>query len=70
MMFQNKNEPLAVVIFRKSDFMRQMTGYVGSINYEYVLNASVLLSIVPLLILYAVAQKYFIESVAKVGVKG
>lgn len=70
MMFQNKNEPLAVVIFRKSDFMRQMTGYVGNINYEFVLNASVLLSIVPLLVLYAFAQKYFIESVAKVGVKG
>lgn len=70
MMFQNKNEPLAVVIFRKSDFMRQMTGYTGTINYEYVLNASVLLSILPLLILYSIAQKYFIESVAKVGVKG
>lgn len=70
MMFQNKNEPLAVVIFRKSDFMRQMTGYTGTINYEYVLNASVLLSMLPLLVLYSVAQKYFIESAAKISVKG
>ncbi|MCX7715447.1 MAG: carbohydrate ABC transporter permease [Clostridia bacterium] len=70
MMFQTKNEPLSVVIFRQSDFMRMMTGYSGEVNYQFILNAAVLLSTIPLLILYAVAQKYFIESVAKVGVKG
>lgn len=70
MMFQMKNQPLSVVIFQKSDFMRQMTGYTGEVNYQYILNASVLLSTLPLLVLYSFAQKYFIESVAKVGVKG
>lgn len=70
MMFQMKNQPLSVVIFQKSDFMRQMTGYSGEVNYQYILNASVLLSTLPLLVLYSFAQKYFIESVAKVGVKG
>lgn len=69
MMFQNKHRPLSVAIFQQSDFMRMMTGY-GDYNLQFILNASVLLNTLPLLILYAVAQKYFIESVAKVGVKG
>lgn len=70
MMFQNKHLPLSVMLYTYSDFLRQMTGYSGEVNKTYILNASVLLNILPLLILYAFAQKYFIESVAKIGVKG
>lgn len=69
MMFQNKHRPLSVALFQQSDFMRMMTGY-GEYNLQFILNASVLLNTIPLLILYAVAQKYFIESVAKISVKG
>lgn len=70
MMLQNKHRPLSVALFQYSDFLRQMTGYSGEVNQTYILNASVLLNILPLLILYAFAQRYFIESVAKISVKG
>ncbi len=70
MMLQNKHRPLSVALFQYSDFLRQMTGYSGEVNQTYILNASVLLNTLPLLILYAVAQRYFIESVAKISVKG
>lgn len=70
MMLQNKHRPLSVALFQYSDFLRQMTGYSGEVNQTYILNASVLLNTLPLLVLYAVAQRYFIESVAKISVKG
>lgn len=71
MMFQIKNEPLSVLIFREHDFARGLSGYnVDNYDMKYMLNASVLLTIAPVLILYIFAQRYFIESVDKVGVKG
>lgn len=70
MMFQNRHLPLSVMLYTYSDFLRQMVGYSGEVNQTYILNASVLLNTLPLLVLYAFAQRYFIESVAKIGVKG
>ena len=70
MMFQIKNEPLSVVMFRQADFSRGK-GPVGiDWNMKYMLNAAVLLNILPILVLYVVAQRYFIESIANVGIKG
>jgi multiple sugar transport system permease protein len=71
MMFQAKNEPLAVVVFRLQDFLRNLGSQnLTFFNDKYMLNASAILLVLPLVIIFIFAQKHFIESVDKVGVKG
>jgi len=71
MMFQIKNEPFSVLIFRQQDFLRNLSAYnFENFNIQYMLNASVLISLLPLIIIYIIAQRYFIESVDKSGIKG
>lgn len=71
MMFQVKNEPLAVVVFRLQDFLRNLGAQnLTFFNDRFMLNASAILLVLPLVIIFIVAQKYFIESVDKVGIKG
>ena len=40
------------------------------VNGTYILNAAALLVVLPMIIVFAFTQRYFIESVDKVGVKG
>lgn len=70
MFLQTDNVPLMVNLFRAADFQRDMVGYQGHIDMQYVYSACALLVVLPPLILYAFAQKYFLESVTTAGIKG
>lgn len=71
MMFQVKNEPLSVVAFRLMDFLRNQSSMdLLYMNQTFMLNASAFMIIIPLVVVFIVAQRYFIESMDKVGIKG
>lgn len=72
MMFQKvESRPMSVMLFSQNRFTQEMASQGGSyIDMGYILNAAVMLAIAPLLVIFAFAQKYFIESVDRVGIKG
>ncbi|MDP4132601.1 MAG: carbohydrate ABC transporter permease [Bacillota bacterium] len=72
MMFVSKNKarPLSLVLLSKTATFGVAVFSDTSVNKTFVLNAAAMLTILPLIVIFAFTQKYFIESVDKVGVKG
>ena len=70
MMFTSAGKrPLSLVLMTEySTIGVKMFG--ESVSSTYILNAAAMLVILPMVIVFAFAQKYFIESVDKVGIKG
>ncbi len=66
----NKPRPLTLTLMAEWDKVgNQLRGEVD-LNTNYVLNAACMLVMFPLLLVFTVAQKFFIESMDKVGIKG
>lgn len=65
----SQNRPLSLVLMTEYSALG-VASFGADVNYVYILNAAALLTILPLIVVFAIAQKYFIESVDKVGVKG
>ena len=63
--------PLAVALMTNTAGMgTQLLGGDGDVNQAYITNAACALVILPLLLVFVVAQRFFIESMDKVGIKG
>ncbi len=65
-----ESKPLAVMLFNASDLSGMAFSATESINYAYVKNAAGMLTIAPLVIVFLIAQNFFIESIDRVGIKG
>jgi ABC-type glycerol-3-phosphate transport system permease component len=52
------------------DYFRRSTFSTGSVNTTNLVMAAALMSVIPMLILYFVAQKQLIGGIASVGLKG
>lgn len=70
MMFTSAGKrPLSLVLMMEyGSIGAKMFG--ENVSTKYILNAAAMLVILPMVIVFAIAQKYFIESVDKVGIKG
>lgn len=66
----NKPRPLSLTLMSKWSELGNTFYGSSDINTTYILNACALLVILPMIIVFAFTQRYFIESVDKVGVKG
>lgn len=66
----NKARPLSLTLMTKYSELSVTFFDSADMNTSYILNAAALLVVLPMVIVFAFAQKYFIESVDKVGVKG
>lgn len=73
MMFMSSRgtKPLTVMLIAgRAKFYSNFTDVRTQFNQGYIMNASALLVIIPLIVVFAFAQRYFIESMDKVGIKG
>ncbi len=73
MMYSGKtrNIPLTIALMENTSTMSvQLYGGDGDVNSSYINNAACALVILPLLFVFMVAQRFFIESMDKVGIKG
>ncbi len=66
----NKPRPLTLTLMAEWSNVGMELMDKTDVNTTYVLNAACLLVILPLLLVFTVAQKFFIESMDKVGIKG
>ncbi len=66
----NKPRPLSLTLLAKYSEIGNTFFSSADANKNYILNAAALVVVLPLVIVFAVAQRFFIESVDKVGVKG
>lgn len=66
----NKPRPLTLTLMTEYSTIGITLFGDGDVNSTYILNAACGLVILPLLLVFAVAQRFFIESMDKVGIKG
>ena len=66
----NKARPLSLILMAKYGEIGITFMSSDDVNSTYILNAAALLVVLPMIIVFAFTQRYFIESVDKVGVKG
>ena len=66
----NKPRPLTLTLMSEYKTLGVTLFGEGDVNSTYILNAACALIILPLLLVFAVAQRFFIESMDKVGIKG
>ena len=66
----NKPRPLSLTLMAKYGEIGITFMSSDDVNGGYILNAAALLVVLPMIIVFAFTQRYFIESVDKVGVKG
>ncbi|MDP4118350.1 MAG: carbohydrate ABC transporter permease [Bacillota bacterium] len=70
-MFQFGDRPLAVMLFNSADFTAAVAfTSTQNVNLAYVKNAAAMLAVSPLVLVFLVAQNFFIESIDRVGIKG
>ena len=69
-MFPQGTQPLSVMLFNTYDLSTIAFASTETINYAYVKNAAALLAISPLVIVFLMAQNFFIESIDRVGITG
>ena len=69
-MFQFGERPLAVMLFNTSDLSTIAFSSTENVNYTYVKSAAAMLTIFPLVIVFLMAQNFFLESIDRVGIKG
>lgn len=69
-MFQFGERPLAVMLFNTSDLSTIAFSSTENVNYAYVKSAAAMLTIFPLVIVFLMAQNFFLESIDRVGIKG
>ena len=62
--------PLSLILMAKYGEIGITFMSSDDVNSTYILNAAALLVVLPMIIVFAFTQRYFIESVDKVGVKG
>lgn len=68
----NKVKPLSIGLMNKWSELANsllMSG-AANVNLPYILASGALLFVIPIILVFSIAQKYFIESVDKVGIKG
>jgi len=71
-MYFTSNFPISVVLTMIGDRLSNVTSYVGEFNVAImpITNAACMLTILPLLIIYIITQKYFTEGIEKTGLVG
>ena len=63
-------KPLSVMLFNTYDLSTIAFASTETINMAYIKNAAALLAVSPLVIVFLMAQNFFIESIDRVGIKG
>lgn len=69
-MFQFGDKPLAVMLFNTTAIKTIAQSTMETVNEQYVKNAAAMLAIAPLVVVFLLAQNFFIESIDRVGIKG
>ena len=69
-MFQFGERPLAVMLFNSTDMQTLTSSSAENLNFSYVKSAAALLVTSPLVVVFLVAQNFFLESIDRVGIKG